>query len=193
MREDLADLYMECTDTAPAHAYRGRGEVPATGSPETLRQPGFGMVVAETNALAGCVFGFSVGREGAWWRGFRGDPPRVVERLTAAGQVFAITTIVVHPHERDRGLTRRLQRRLLADHHAALGATLLASVDDDAYSGFAALGWHQIGEIYRPTGPMVLESARPAAGRADNRRRSATSRAYPEIINGVWRKQVKLK
>ncbi len=157
MREDLADLYMECTDTAPAHAYRGRERFLHRLAGD-LRQPGFGMVVAETNALAGCVFGFSVGREGAWWRGFRGDPPRVVERLTAAGQVFAITTIVVHPHERDRGLTRRLQRRLLADHHAALGATLLASVDDDAYSGFAALGWHQIGEIYRPTGPMVLRA-----------------------------------
>jgi hypothetical protein len=157
MREDLADLYLESTRTARAHRYRGRQRFLHRLAGD-LRQPGFGLIVAETTALAGYVFGFSVGRDGTWWRGFRGSPPAVVERLTAAGQVFAVTAIVVHPHEHDRGLSGRLQRRVLADHHAALGATLLADIDDDAFGGFAALGWQQIGEIHRPSGPAVLRA-----------------------------------
>jgi hypothetical protein len=179
MRDDLADLYVQCTGTAPEHAYRGRERFLHRLAGD-LRQPGFGMIVAETTALAGYVFGFSVGRDGTWWRGFHGSPPQVVERLTAAGQVFAVTAIVVHPHERDRGLSGRLQRRLLADHHAALGATLLARVDDDAYSGFTALGWHQIGEVHRPFGPAVLRAlVLPLGDRTTAALRDLTRRKRP--------------
>jgi hypothetical protein len=157
IREDLADLYVESTVTASGQEYRGREDF-LTRLAGDLRQPGFGMLVAETKALVGCIFGFPVGRDGSWWHGFQGPLPRPVEQLTAAGHIFAITTILVHPHERNRGLTGRLQERLFADHHAALGATLLDRTDNTAYSALASLGWQQIGEVHRSSGPGVLRA-----------------------------------
>jgi hypothetical protein len=103
MREDLADLYVESTSTASGDEYRGREDFLARLAAD-VRQPGFSMLVAETAALAGCAFGFPVGRDGSWWQGFRGPLPQNLEQLTASGHVFAVTAIVVHPHERSRGL-----------------------------------------------------------------------------------------
>jgi GNAT superfamily N-acetyltransferase len=158
MREDLADLYVESTVTASGQEYRGREDF-LNRLAGDVRQPGFGMLVAETKAPVGCVFGFPVGRDGSWWQGFQGLLPQPVEQLTAAGHVFAITTILVHPRERNRGLTGRLLERLFADHNdAALGATLLDHADDTAHDALASLGWQQIGEVHRSSGPRVLRA-----------------------------------
>jgi GNAT superfamily N-acetyltransferase len=155
MREDLADLYVEATGAAPGEAYRSREDFLARLA-DDVRQPGFGMLVAETTVLAGCAFGVSVGRDGSWWLGFDGQLPPDVERLTASGRVFAITAIVVHPHERGRGLTGRMQQRLFADRHATLGATLLDPADDEAHRAFRSWGWRQIGQIWKFSDPAVL-------------------------------------
>ncbi|TXS46921.1 hypothetical protein EAO75_27880 [Streptomyces sp. uw30] len=124
------------------------------------------MLVAEDTALAGCAYGFPVPREGTWWRGFDGPLPQSVERLTASGHVFAITEIVVHPHTDEHGLARRLQERLLADHHASLGATLVDEADAPAFGAFLSWGWHDIGAIRRPSDPMVLRPSAPVLLRA---------------------------
>lgn len=157
MREDLADLYVESTRTASGSEYRGRQDFLDRLAGD-VRQPGFSMLVAETTALAGCAFGFPVGRDGSWWQGFQGPLPHHLEQLTASGHVFAVTAVVVHPHERDRGLTGRLQERLLADHHASLGVTLLDQDDDGAYSAFLSWGWQQTGQVHRSPGPAVLRA-----------------------------------
>ena len=157
MREDLADLYVESTSTASGAEYRGREDF-LTRLAADVRQPGFSMLVAETTSLAGCVFGFPVGRDGSWWQGFRGPLPQNLEQLTASGHVFSITAIVVHPHERHRGLAGRLQERLLADHHASLGAALLDEDDHATYNAFLSWGWQQIGEVHRSPGPAVLRA-----------------------------------
>jgi GNAT superfamily N-acetyltransferase len=157
MREDLADLYVESTSTASGDEYRGREDFLARLAAD-VRQPGFSMLVAETAALAGCAFGFPVGRDGSWWQGFRGPLPQNLEQLTASGHVFAVTAMVVHPHERSRGLTGRLQERLLADHHASLGVTLLDKDDHAAYSAFRSWGWQQVGVVHRSPGPAVLRA-----------------------------------
>ncbi|WP_329314877.1 hypothetical protein [Streptomyces sp. NBC_01262] len=163
MREDLADLYVESTSTASGAEYRGREDF-LTRLAADVRQPGFSMLVAETTSLAGCVFGFPVGRDGSWWHGFRGPLPQNLEQLTASGHVFSITAIVVHPHERHRGLAGRLQERLLGDHHASLGAALLDQDDHAAYSAFLSWGWQQIGEVHRSPGPAVLRALILALG-----------------------------
>ncbi|MYS20249.1 hypothetical protein GTW78_08400 [Streptomyces sp. SID4948] len=115
-------------------------------------------VAAQASALAGCVFGFPVTRDGAWWQGFRGALPQNVEQLTASGHVFAITGIVVHRHEQDRGLAGRLQERLLSEHQASLGATLVDEADGPAYAAFLSWGWQDIGAIHRPPDPAVLRA-----------------------------------
>jgi GNAT superfamily N-acetyltransferase len=122
------------------------------------------MLVAETPVLAGCAFGFPVRPDGSWWSGFQGELPPGVARLTASGEVFAITGMVVHPDERNRGLARRMQERLLTDHRAALGATLVDGVNRASRSAFWSWGWQEIGEVHRPPGPTVLRALVLRAG-----------------------------
>ncbi|MFF1741025.1 hypothetical protein [Streptomyces mirabilis] len=125
LREDLADLFVESCATAPGWDYRGRKDFLRRLTRDTWR-PGFAMLTAEAPDLVGYAFGFPVRCDGSWWSGFRGTLPQEVEQLTASGQVFAISGIVVGPSERHHGLADRLQDRLLlTDHRASLGATLV--------------------------------------------------------------------
>ncbi|MWA08262.1 hypothetical protein E5671_03500 [Streptomyces sp. BA2] len=115
------------------------------------------MLVAEAKTLTGCAYGLPVARDGSWWQGFDGPLPQNLEQLTASGHVFAITETLVHPHEQARGLARRLQERLLADHQASLGVTLAAQADHPALAAFEAWGWQEIGQIRRqPPAPTTL-------------------------------------
>lgn len=98
--------------------------------------------------------------------GFDGALPQSVEQLTASGHVFAVTEIVVHHHTDDQGLARRLQERLVADHHASLGATLVDEADAVARDAFLSWGWQDIGAIRRPTDPAVLRPSSPVPRRA---------------------------
>lgn len=116
------------------------------------------MLTAQAPDLVGCAFGFPVPRDGSWWNGFRGTLPQDVGQLTASGQVFAISGIVVRPSERHHGLADRLQEQLLADHRALLGATLLDRTHRAACAGFRSRGWRDIGLVYRPPGPTVLRA-----------------------------------
>ncbi|MGW0609436.1 hypothetical protein [Streptomyces sp. NPDC002788] len=155
LQEDLADLYVESSSTQTGRQYRAR-EAFLRRLTGAIRRAGFALLIGEDTAFAGCAYGFPVPREGTWWRGFDGALPQNVEQLTASGHVFAITEIVVHPHTDDQGLARRFQERLLADHHASLGATLVDQADAPAYDAFLSWGWQDIGAIRRPTDPTAL-------------------------------------
>lgn len=155
LREDLADLYVESTQARPGEEYRGR-EAFLRRLTGDIRRLGFSLLVAEDQTLAGCAYGFPVPRQGSWWSGFDGTLPQSVEQLTASGHVLAITEIVVHPHTDDRSLARRLQERLLADHHASLGATLVSPTDARTYDAFLSWGWQDIGTLRRPPDPTAL-------------------------------------
>ncbi|WP_231976410.1 hypothetical protein [Streptomyces sp. 3214.6] len=156
MREDLADLYVESTTTPPGEEFRGRQEF-LRRLADGVKLPGFDMLVAEARSLTGCVFGIPVPRDGSWWQGFDGPLPQNLEQLTASGHVFAILETVVHPHQYARGLARRLQERLLADHQASLGVTLLDQSDRPARAALEAWGWQEVGQVHRaPTVLFVL-------------------------------------
>ncbi|MFI7499173.1 hypothetical protein ACIBVL_11800 [Streptomyces sp. NPDC049687] len=165
LREDLADLYVESSRAQPGERYRGR-EAFLRRLTGAVRRPGFALLIAESTAFAGCVYGFPVPREGTWWRGFDGPLPRSVEQLTASGHVFAITETLVHPHTDDRGIARRLQQRLLADHHASLGATLVDQADPAVCDAFLSWGWQDIGLVRRPSDQQVLRPSDPVVLRA---------------------------
>lgn len=155
LREDLADLYVESSATEPGEEFHDRQKF-LLRLADNVKLPGFDMLVAEAEALTGCVLGFSVPRDGSWWQGFDGPLPQNLEQLTASGHVFAILETVVHPHQHARGLARRLQERLLIDHQASLGVTL---VDGSARSAGTALmdwGWQEVGRIQRMPGPTTL-------------------------------------
>ncbi|MDF2270717.1 hypothetical protein P2Q00_35615 [Streptomyces coacervatus] len=121
-----------------------------------IRRPGFALLIAETTTLAGCAFGFPIGRDGSWWRGFAGALPWSIGQLTAAGQVFALTQVVAHPHEQNRDIADRLQERLLTDLHTSLGVTLVHPYDRAARTAFQSWGWLEIGEMVRLPGPVAL-------------------------------------
>jgi GNAT superfamily N-acetyltransferase len=157
IREELADLSVESYRVVPGAQFSSREEFLARLA-EDVQRPGFDMMVAEAAALQGCAYGFPVGRDGAWWEGFSGALPQHLEQLTASGHVFALVEIMVHPHDRDHGLARRLQGQLLAEQHASLGAVLVQEGDHEAYGSFQSWGWQEVGEIRRPTGPPVLRA-----------------------------------
>ncbi|MCM2425108.1 GNAT family N-acetyltransferase [Streptomyces sp. RKAG337] len=156
----MADLYVESSVTAPGQEYRSRERF-LQRLTEDIRRPGFDMMVAEATvaaeapALVGCIFGYPVGRDGSWWQGLDGEFPQDIEQLTASGHVFAITEIVVHPHEQHRGLAGRLQERLLAEHQASLGVTRVDQTDDAGQAAFRSWGWQDIGQIRDSLGSAV--------------------------------------
>ncbi|MGX5184671.1 hypothetical protein ACWKT5_18050 [Streptomyces avermitilis] len=164
LREDLADLYVESFQARPGEEYRGR-EAFLRRLTGDIRRPGFALLIAEDTAFAGCAYGFPVRREGTWWRGFDGPLPRSVEQLTASGHVFAITEIVVHPHAQDPDLARRLQERLITDHHASLGATMVDQADAATCDAFLSWGWRDIGAVRRPSDPVTRRPSDPAVRR----------------------------
>ncbi|MFD9430656.1 hypothetical protein [Streptomyces sp. NPDC060002] len=131
-----------------------------------IRRPGFALLIAESTAFAGCAYGFPVWREGTWCRGSDGPLPRSVEQLTASGHVFAITETLVHPHTDDQGLAHRLQQRLLAGHHASLGATLVEQADSALRNAFLSWGRQDIGLVRRPSDQQLLRPSDPVVLRA---------------------------
>ncbi|MGW0632856.1 hypothetical protein [Streptomyces sp. NPDC002758] len=155
LREDLADLYVKSAVGAGGEEYRDR-EGFLRRLAGDVRRPGFALLVAETTALVGYAFGYPVGRDGSWWRGFGGALPWSIGQLTAAGQVFALTQVVAHPHDQNRDIAGRLQERLLTDWHAVLGVTLVHPYDRAAYAAFRSWGWLELGEIVRLPRPVTL-------------------------------------
>ncbi|CAM5646285.1 hypothetical protein SAVIM338S_06401 [Streptomyces avidinii] len=173
LREDVADLYVESSHLLAGTAHRSREAFlhRLTGD---VRRPGFAMLVAEHATLLGCVFGFPLRRDGSWWRGFLGPFPRDIEQLTASGHVFAVTDVVVAPHGQALILGRRLQERLLDDHGASLGATLVPESDVRSLAAFRSWGWREVGEVHRPPGTarhraLVLPLGRAPAGASGRR------------------------
>ncbi|MCL6668762.1 hypothetical protein [Streptomyces panaciradicis] len=157
--EELGDLYVDSRETSAAEAYRSRSRQDflnrLTGD---IRRSGFAMVIAETDHLVGCVFGFPVASDGIWWLGFDGALPQSIEQLTASGGVFAITGILVRPHSQDQDVARRLQERLLSGHQASLGATLVDPGDHLTLASLRSWGWRDMGEVRRPADPTMFRA-----------------------------------
>lgn len=156
---ELAALYVDSRETPAAEAYRSRSRLDflnrLTGD---IRRPGFAMVIAETDHLVGCAFGFPVASDGFWWLGFDGALPQSIEQLTVSGGVFAITSILVQPHPQDQDVARRLQERLLTGHQASLGATLVDPDDHPTLASLRSWGWLDVGEVWRPSGPTMFRA-----------------------------------
>ncbi|WP_369276337.1 hypothetical protein AB5J55_29510 [Streptomyces sp. R11] len=180
----LADLYVNSRETSAPEAYRSRQDVlnRLTGD---IRRPGFAMVIAETDGLVGCAFGFPVRSDGCWWLGFDGALPQSVEQLTESGGVFAIADTLVRSHPPDQDwdaeVARRLQERLVSDHRASLGAILVDQDDHPALAALRSWGWLDVGELWRPAGPtmfraLVLPLGERTAARLEGLAREAWTR-----------------
>ncbi|MFG2731451.1 hypothetical protein [Streptomyces canus] len=159
LREDLADLYEGSRAAAPGGAYRRPGRRRFLNRLTAgMRRPGFAMVIAETDRLMGCAFGFPVCGDGAWWLGFAGTLPRRINQLALSDRAFAFGDILIRPHPQDRGLARRVQNRLLTDHQAALGATLVDRADGPNLAALQSWGWRDMGGIRSPVGATLLRA-----------------------------------
>lgn len=121
-----------------------------------VRRPGFALVAAETTVppgttvLTGCAHGFPVRGDGPWWQGLDGYLPENLLRIAASGRLFAISEILVgrrvrtQDQDRDWNLARRLQKRLLGDHAAALGVMLVNRGDTDTLDALRSWGWQYV-------------------------------------------------
>ncbi|MFF9770057.1 STAS domain-containing protein [Streptomyces sp. NPDC014636] len=154
MGEDIADLAAEPVAGLSADsdgergAFLGRLAVSA-------RRPGFSLLVAETTVLVGCAFGFPVGPDTGSERGLQES----VQRLTGCARFLLLTLVVAHHHDQHRDIGRRLQQRLLADGHTALGVALLHRADREGQAAFESWGWRNCGEMVGLPGrgaPCVL-------------------------------------
>ncbi|MGP4090415.1 hypothetical protein [Streptomyces sp. KR55] len=159
LREDLVALYVECRATAPGDPYRRPSRQNFLNRlTADMRRPGFAMVIAETDSLMGCAFGFPVRGDGSWWLGFDRALPRSIEQLTVSGNVFAFADILIRPHPQDRELAHRVQERLLTDHQASLGAALVDRADRPTLAALRSWGWLDIGELRRPAGATTFRA-----------------------------------
>jgi hypothetical protein len=164
MREELADLYVESCFAAAGQEDREREDFLRRLAADA-RRPRFDMLIAQGRTLAGCVYGYPVGRDGSWWQGFVGTLPEGLEKLTASGHVFAVSEIVIHPDERDKGTGNRLQEALLADQDAAIGVTAVDAADEATCAAFRSWGWEEVGEIRagRVPGDLRVLATQPGA------------------------------
>jgi GNAT superfamily N-acetyltransferase len=160
-REELADLFVQCYPQVPGEEFQRRQDFLERLGYDVQRE-GFVMLIAETAHPVGCAYGYPVDREGRWWPRFEeGLPPRI-EQLTAAGQVFALAYVMVHPRHRHHAVGRDLYRQLLGEQDASLGALLLDRADTENAELFRSWGWQEIGSAPATgTEPAFLGMARP--------------------------------
>ncbi|WP_369390758.1 hypothetical protein AB5J72_26180 [Streptomyces sp. CG1] len=160
--QELGDLYAKVSGGGPWAWNQARSAFLRHLAADT-RRPGFSLLIAETTALTGCAYGFPAGGAGPWWTGFDGHLPGSLLSCAATGRLFVLSGIIVPPRVRrehpDRAwnLARRLQRRLLADHGAALGVTLVDTRDHRALETLWSWGWRSAGDdtlTTLPPGPF---------------------------------------
>lgn len=147
--QDLGDLYAETAGGERCRWHRSRDAFLRRLAAD-VRRPGFALLIAENTTLTACAYGFPVRADDPWWQGFDGHLPRRLYDLAVTGGLFAVSGIVVPPRvriqyqDRDWNLARRLQRRLLADHSATLGVTLVHRTDTGTLEALRAWGWQDV-------------------------------------------------
>jgi hypothetical protein len=143
---ELGDLCAETSGGGPWAWNQARGAF-LRRLVADVRRPGFELVIAESTALTGCAYGFPVRDDGPWWEGLDGYLPGRLLHLAAPERLFVVSRILVPPRVRrqnqDRvwNLARRLQRRLLTDHGATLGVTLVDRSDHLTADALRSWGW----------------------------------------------------
>ncbi|BDD73258.1 hypothetical protein ACWDYK_22310 [Streptomyces anthocyanicus] len=165
---ELGNLYAQTSGGGPRAWNVARGAFLRRLTAD-VRRPGFGLLIAETTVLTGCAYGYPVPG---------GDPPGVrgLERyltgsvlpVAASGRLFLVSGIVVparvrrEHHDRAWNLARRLQARLLAEHDAALGVTLVDRADGATVRALRSWGWRYAegdtlqSSVLGPYGVLVL-------------------------------------
>ncbi|MHB9860595.1 hypothetical protein [Streptomyces sp. YIM S03343] len=159
---ELGDLYAETSGGGPWEWNQARATFLRHLAADA-RRPGFSLLIAEATALTGCAYGFPAGGTGPWWAGFDGHVRGSLLGLVGSGRLFVVSGIVVPPRVRREyqdcawNLARRLQRRLLADHGAALGVMLVDSRDERDVEALRSWGWRSVADDILtglPPGPL---------------------------------------
>ncbi|CAM5494881.1 GNAT family N-acetyltransferase OS=Streptomyces tendae OX=1932 GN=GUR47_20370 PE=4 SV=1 [Streptomyces tendae] len=143
---ELGDLYAQTSGGGPRAWNAARGAFLRQLGAD-VRRPGFCLLIAETTVLTGCAYGYPV--PGGDPRGGGLEPylPGTVLSVAASGRLFLVSGIVVPARVRRQhqdgawNLARRMQTRLLAEHDAALGITLVDRTDGATVQALRSWGW----------------------------------------------------
>ncbi|WP_329336740.1 hypothetical protein OG866_20730 [Streptomyces sp. NBC_00663] len=143
--QELGEVYAHSSDGGEASRARFLRRLAAAE-----RRPGFALLLAGNTDPTGLAYGFPVRGAGCQGEGLGAYLPTGLFPLAAAGRLFAIPEIVVPPEVsrqyqgRDWNLARRLQQRLLHDHGAALGVTLVCRGDTRMLQALRSWGWRGV-------------------------------------------------
>ncbi len=143
-RADLAELYAVARpggqETADQEAFLRRLV------DHDLGQPEFDMILAGDPRPAGCVWGFRVDAENAWWTAYA-EPP-------VAPDVFVVAGLLVAPRSRRQGVAVGLVQQMLSRTRAPLALAPVEADDALAHASYGAWGW-------TPGGPLTPSDGSP--------------------------------
>ena len=147
--QELGDFYAETSGGGP-WAWNQARDAFLRRLAADVRRPGFELLVAETTELTGCAYGFPARADGPAWEGPDAHLPGKLLRLAASGRLFVVRGILVPPRVRRQNqgrawnLARRMQRRLLTDHGAVTGVTLVRRSDRATVEALRSWGWRYV-------------------------------------------------
>ncbi|MEU3552373.1 hypothetical protein [Streptomyces longwoodensis] len=168
--QELGELYMNTSARqvrASDASGQGRSAVFRRRLAGHMRRPGFELLVAETagpsgvTGLTACAYGFPVRGDRPWWEDTDGYLSESLLRVAAVGGLFVIADILVERRVRirDQGrewnLARRLQKRLLSDHAAAIGVTMVDRDHADMLEALLSWGWRCLPADTRQASPLA--------------------------------------
>lgn len=156
-RESFADTYVEAYAGVAGEEFRDRQDF-LRRFEEHVQRPGFESVVAMSDKLMGCAYGFRVSRSGEWWRGIDLARSSHLEEHTASGQVFVLADVMVLSPYRRRQVATRLLDHLLARSDAARAMALVSPGNALARAAFRSWSWTDLGATDTASDKPALEA-----------------------------------
>ncbi|MER5617730.1 GNAT family N-acetyltransferase [Streptomyces sp. NPDC002215] len=154
--DELVEVYARVYDTPP---YIGDPFFSVTSFRERLENAfgseGFETVTARRDGqIIGYVHGATLPADKPWWTALSHQRPAQLQTLAAAGQVFWLRELMVHPEHQNQGLGRRIHDTVISGR-AESATTLTCIIDNQpAHDAYLRWGYTVMGEIkHAPESP----------------------------------------
>ncbi|MFF8917422.1 GNAT family N-acetyltransferase [Streptomyces sp. NPDC015032] len=154
--DEMVGVYARVYDTPP---YIGDPFFSVTSFRERLEaafgSEGFETVTARRDGqIIGYVHGATLPADTPWWTSLSHQRPAQLQTFAAAGQVFWLRELMVHPEYQNQGLGRRIHDTVISGR-AESATTLTCIIDNQpAHDAYLRWGYTVMGEIkHAPESP----------------------------------------